>query len=264
MTFSDSDTRQRFSAARAAVSALPARVEDYRGLSMDETKAVVADLAEIIRVAHSKLALVADSVAHKSRREIGAAGFLQRENHRTLEGFLKHRMGITGQQAVTAVRAAVLLGEAADRTSIDATTGVVLPPSQPWLAPAAPAISNGTLSIAAAEVIGLGLGAPNSAVTAAQLEIAVSSLMAESIAGVDPDRLRKRARELRDELDIAGVKLREEERHALRNLKHWATPKGGEARLVFDTEVCVVQEIRRSGCVAQAARRAVRQRATEG
>jgi hypothetical protein len=218
---------ERFRSAASLVAGLPSEVADFRALSEPELLAVNDEISVIIRSAQARQAAIAGEIARRSRHELGGQGLVQRAGHRTVEGFLKHTAGLTGQQAVTAVRAGTLLTEIADDGRVDSVTGEVLAPSQPWLAPVAAALLTGDVSPSAAEVIGLGLGAPNSAVSADDLRSAAARLVAESRAGVHPDRLRVRARELRDELDVAGVKLREEERRAARGLVHFRKAAGG-------------------------------------
>lgn len=87
------------------------------------------------------------------------------------------------------------------------------------------------LSIAAAEAIRSGLGSPNSAVTVGQLTAAAATLCLEAAAR-DPDRLRLRARQARDELDEAGIGIREAERRAARSARRIETPDGG-GRLIW-------------------------------
>jgi stage V sporulation protein SpoVS len=228
-------TLERYRAAGVALSMLPAAVVDYRALEESALLDLNAECSAMERSLAARRALIAGEIAHRSRPALGAQGLAQRTGHRTVEGFLKHTAGVTGQQAVTAVRAGVLLGEIADEGHADELTGEIQSAAQPWLRPVAGAIASGLISTVVAEVIDLGLGAPNSAVTALQLESAATTLVAEAVAGVDPDRLRKRARELRDELDLAGVRVREEERRLLRRLIHFERPDGG-GRAIWDMD----------------------------
>jgi hypothetical protein len=234
MTFGAA-TLDRFRAAAGALAELPAEVEQYRALPESELLAINDECAAMERQLAARRALIAGEAAHRSRAALRGDGLARRSGHRTVESFLKHTAGLSGQQAATAVKAGVLLGELADEGRIDEATGEVSTPSQPWLAPVGAAISSGAVSIVAAEVIGAGLGSPNSAVGVNALRSAAELLVAEATAGVDPDRLRVRARELRDELDIAGVPLREDERRATRRLVHFERPTGG-GRAIWDMD----------------------------
>jgi hypothetical protein len=141
---------------------------------------------------------------------------------------------------VTSVKAGILLGEIADEGLIDELTGEVAQATQPWLRPVATALAAGMLSIAASESIRNGLGLPNSAITAETLSGAAEQLCAEAAAGIDPDRLFRRARELRDDLDLGGVRVREEEKRQLRGFTLFARPNGtGRGTWEMDPETFV-------------------------
>jgi hypothetical protein len=92
-------------------------------------------------------------------------------------------------------------------------------------------MSGGCLSMEAADAISSGIGSPNSSVDEEQLRAAVDTLVDEAMT-LDPDRLYKRARFPRDELDVAGVALREEERRQQRSLRLITLPTG-MGRLVW-------------------------------
>jgi hypothetical protein len=72
-------------------------------------------------------------------------------------------------------------------------------------------------------------------VSAEQLHAAAVRLVAEAVAGVDADKLFRNARDLRNEIDLAGVKIREGERRQLRGLVHFPLPAGG-GRAVWDMD----------------------------
>jgi hypothetical protein len=226
---------EQFRSVGVALAELPSDVETYRGLSETELLAVNEALAASERAQAARRALVAGELAHRSRPALGSQGLARRSGHRTVEKFLQRTAGITGGQAVTAVRAGAIMTDLADEGRVDELTGEVLSPAKPWLRALAPALASGALSTAAAEVIELGLGAPNSAVTCAQLEGAVRVLIAEAIAGVDPDALRRRVRDARDELDLAGVAIREDELRATRNLIHFEKTNGC-GRAIWDMD----------------------------
>ena len=218
---------ERYRAAVAVLAELPTEVAVFRELD----EAVLLELNDLQTLAGLMLgasgALIAGEIAHRSRAALGHEGLAQRNGHRTLEGFLKHTTGATRQQVTTALKAGALLGEIADEGKVDGVTGEIVTPTRPWLRAAAIAVAAGRISTSAAESIGSGLGAPTSAVSAEQLEVAASALVEEALAGVDADRLFRRARELRDEVDLAGVKLREAEQFQLRDLKVFPRTDGG-------------------------------------
>jgi hypothetical protein len=88
--------------------------------------------------------------------------------------------------------------------------------------------------LAAAESIGAGLGLPTSSVPADVLAAAAQQLCDEART-LDADRILRRARDLRTELDAAGIPLREEERRAQRGLRFHRRPDG-LSRLTWDMD----------------------------
>ena len=141
--------------------------------------------------------LGAGEVARRSGPEFGLAGFAQRAGHRTVEEFLRVETGVTGRDAAVSTRVGALVG-----------AGGVL----------GDAILSGLVSVAAADAIQAGLGAPTVGVPSELLEQATERLCDEAET-LDPDRLQRRAREVRDELDDAGVADRETQRRAARSLR---------------------------------------------
>jgi hypothetical protein len=123
-------------------------------------------------------------------------------------------------------------------------------------------VTSGTLSVAAAEAIRNGLGEPNDTVSVEALADAAATLVrlgsgaavadtdSDSTLGADStlnsalnadstlnsalnagftlnaDQLFRRARETRDDLDEAGIAIRERERRQLRSLRRWRKPDG--------------------------------------
>jgi hypothetical protein len=172
-------------------------------------------------------AAIAGELAYRSRPELGGEGLARRTGHRTVENLLKSTTGATREQVVTVVAAGTLLVETADEGMVDQATGGVSVVSQPWLRPVAVAVGDGSISTSAAQSIARGLGVPNSAVTVEQLAAAARELVAQAVVGVDADRLFRNARTLRDELDVAGVKIREDEARELRGLTHHRVLTGG-------------------------------------
>jgi hypothetical protein len=174
-------------------------------------------------------AVAAGEIAERSSSDRGSNGLAQRTGFRTPEELVKSSTRSSGREAVTAVRVGRLLRDAGGH--VDPESGELRPPVQPWLVPAAVAVSSGQISVAALEAIRSGIGVPCSAVSAEQLAAACQLLVSEA-AKLDPDRLFKRARATRDELDLAGVALREEERRQQRSLRLTALPTG-MGRLVW-------------------------------
>jgi hypothetical protein len=177
-------TRDPLTAWSNVVSALAQLPTDdvlsLRGLSDD----VFLQINDLQAQASPRLgaggALVAGQVAHRSRAALGMSGLAQRTGFRIPKRLLTQTTGVTRQQARTALAAGTLIAKLADDGRVDEVTGEVLAPAQPWLRPVAVAVSDGRISTSAAQSIGAGLGLPNSAVRAGQLEVAATRLVDEA------------------------------------------------------------------------------------
>jgi hypothetical protein len=231
-----SDLAQQFAVVLSAAAAVSTVVSDFQ--AADD-----AGLVELSRLAaHSKqlvdahLALVAGEIAARSAREFGHAGLAQRAGFRSAEELLKTTTGASGREAVTAVRVGRLVRDAALDAggAVDPATRAVFEAAEPWLACVAAAVSSGALSVGAADAIRTGLGAPTDNVPADALALAAASLVALA-ATLDVDRLLRHSRELRDDLDAAGVADRERERFEKRSLKHFRL-SDGMGRAVWDMD----------------------------
>ncbi|HMH58906.1 MAG TPA: DUF222 domain-containing protein, partial [Galbitalea sp.] len=225
MNSTDTSTLERFRAAAEVLADLPTAAAEYAELSepdLLEANRLFADAQVALR---NGGALIAGEIAHRSAPELGSQGLAQRSGHRTAVQFVKVTTGTTGRDAGTAVRVGELMREAAVEGEIDLVTGEVATPTQPWLAPVTLALAERGISIEAAEAIRSGLGTPNSAITAEQLQDAATQLC-EAAKRVDPDALAREAHAFRDELDLDGVALREEERRQKRSLRLYVQPDG--------------------------------------
>jgi hypothetical protein len=245
MAISDAqpDLAGQLTSAIAALSSVSTDVADYRLLNDDALLRVNQLQATAARILGATGAVIAGEITQRSAPRLGSRGLAQRAGHRTPEQFIKATTGTTGQQAVTAVRVGVMVHDAANAGLVNSVTGEITEATQPWLRPVAAAVRAGTLALAGAESIARGLGIPNSAVAVEHLELVAAQLCAEAltrrtsdgsgvIPGLDADALFRRARGLRDELDLEGVKEREEERRARRSLAFTQLPDG-MARLVW-------------------------------
>lgn len=147
--------------------------------------------AEVRRIVDAGLATLAGEVAARSTLELGYDGLAQRAGLRTADALVSKLTGTSGPEAraITAV-------------------GIMIASPQPWLAEVAGRVCAGELSVGAAAAIQNGLGAPSPTVAADDLADAAHSLLTES-GDLPPEKVARRARELRDELDEAGVADRE-------------------------------------------------------
>lgn len=175
--------------------------------------------ARLLQRAQTRLALSAGEIGRRSAASLGSDGLAQRSGFRTPVELVRAMTGSTGRDASTAVRVGVL--------AVDGH-------------PVSRALLDGSLSVAAADAIRTGLGSPNEFITSTMLTDVAASLCAEA-ATLDADRLFRRARELRDELDVSGIADREAARRAARALRFTKLPDG-MARLswLMDPETAAV------------------------
>lgn len=143
-------------------------------------------LAEHRRTVDVFSASLAGEIARRSTRELGYAGLAVRSGFVSPEALIQ---SVTGGYRAEAARH-VAVGSA-----LDSSVGA--------------AVLSGVISVDAADAIQRGLGATDE--TAAAL--------IEDAATLDTDRLLKRARDLKDELDADAVGRREREQRDLRYLK---------------------------------------------
>ena len=202
-------TSTAFATALTALRGLPTSF----GTLDDATLVDVARSASLLQQrANAVFSAVAAEVARRSAPSLGSAGLAQSTGHRTPQELLRVTTGATAREAFTAVRVGML------------------PSTHPWV----PVMENP----AAADSLATGLGLPTASVTAAQLADAAANLAAE---GLDADRLLRRAREVRDELDEAGVTDREASRRAERSLKFSRRPNGmGHLSWTMDPETAAI------------------------
>ena len=172
------------------------------------------------RLVEAASSAVAAQIAHLSRPELGHDGLAQRLGARTPERLVQLVTGVSKQTAARRVRVGVMSAAVTARDT-DPAAEV----AQPWLVPVLRAAASGEISAEAVDVIALGLGAPADAVTVDALLAAAVTLT--SMAGsLTLEVLAARAREARDDLDAAGVALRQEERRERRYLHLTPQPDG--------------------------------------
>ncbi|GAB3607348.1 hypothetical protein GCM10027413_27570 [Conyzicola nivalis] len=233
-TTTATDLTRQFAAAVTALCAVSKDVADFQ--TADD--AALVELSRLAaqekQLADAHLALIAGEIAARSTREMGNSGLAYREGFRSTEELLRTTTGSSGREATTAVRVGRLVREAATAGSIDPVTGEKFEAAQPWLADVAAAVSNGSLSVAAADAIRAGLGSPTENVSADALAETAWVLCLEATV-LDVDRLLKRARELRDDLDAAGIADPEREWVEKRSLRHFML-SNGMGRVVWDLD----------------------------
>jgi hypothetical protein len=163
------------------------------------------ELAAARHCIESAEALVAAEVGRRSSHQLGYDGLAQRMGARDAEHLVQTLSGTSRADARRLVRVGSLVATAAS--------------DEPWLRPTL------GLDVAAVDVIRTGLGSPTLALSPDILGVAAEQLAAEA-PSLDVDALARRARELRDELDIESIGLHEEERRAERYLRLTPLPTG--------------------------------------
>jgi hypothetical protein len=163
---------------------------------------------EARRLADSGLSRLAAEVGRRSSLEQGHDGLAQRSGMRTPDALVSSLTGTSGAEA----RALVAVGAMMDAPSA-------------WLAEVATGVGSGDVSIGAAAAIKQGLGAPSADVAADDLADAAHTLVVEA-ATLPPEKVARRARELRDQLDADGVADREELLRRKRFLRLTPLPDG--------------------------------------
>jgi len=206
----------------APLSALDAALGVLRGASVSAGLAGASDgdvlelarlAAEVVHAGQACAALAAGEIDRRSAPSLGAAGLARRSGARTTQELLTSTGRVTGRDAATAIRVGRLATE-----------------SGPF-APVGAAVAAGEVSVEAADAIRSGLDGLGS--LEPTLVSQAATLLCAEAKRLDPDRLRVRAREVRDELDAAGVADREAALRSRRSLRR-IDLRDGMKRLVWD------------------------------
>lgn len=169
--------------------------------------ALQSDLAEVRRRVDAFSATVAGQIAHRSRHELGHAGLAQREGSRTPQLLVQRLAGMSARESHTMVRVGALLTEPSPLDAVAA------------------AVTDGHLSLDAADAIRSGLARVDADVPTELLEAAAESLVADA-GELTVERLAGRAREWGAQLDEEHVRDREQ---ALRDARYLRlTPQADE------------------------------------
>ncbi len=186
------------------LTALAAVVADFSApppASLDDATLMHAQrtVAAIGRRIDALAAGIAGEIAHRSRRELGHSGLAQRLGARSPEKLVQTLSGSSFREAQTFIR----VGELISTPPTDS------PSPTPWLVDVAAAVTAGALSLEAADVIRLGLGAPTEDVTATDLSAAATTLL-RNAPSLTLEQLAADARNARAELDLEHVGDREQ------------------------------------------------------
>ena len=235
--------------AAANVARLGCSSADYDALSDADVLAGQQTLARAQRELDTRKAWMAKTLAHRSRWELGQAGLAKKQGFLSPEALIQELTGTSkvesrklvgvGQMLAEAeaaeIQAAEAEAEAARRLvdaaldpdaadPADAEPAAPLLPA-PWHAPISRAVNAGTLSVDAAHAIRTGLGDIDTVVTAPVLADALEGLLADA-GTMNVDQLLKRARQTRDSLDEAGIRVREQKAWDDRYLRIWTLNTG--------------------------------------
>lgn len=221
-------------AIRVATSALPTDTAFARSLDDGHLLEAQRALAEARRAIDASASVIAGEVAHRSRRELGYDGLAQKQGFRTPEKLVQHTTGSTARDAAVLVTVGSMVHDA-ELAAGSAGAGSDFECREPWLVSVGGAVAAGILGVDAAQAIRAGLGQPDGEVTAEQLESAAVTLIGES-DGLHADALLLRARQLRDDLDLAGVAERELQVHEARSIRRVRRPNG-LSRFIIDPDI---------------------------
>ena len=211
-------------AVQVSVAALSTDASAFAELGDDELLAAQRSLASARRAIDASAAAVAGEIAHRSRPELGYAGLAQRSGFRTPQKLVQHETGSTAREAGGLISVGGMVRDAASPVDDQGDS---------WMRPVGRAVAAGTMSIEAAKAIRSGLGAPAEGVTPGQLADAVVSLLSLDL---DADALYRRARELRDDLDEAGIVDRERAIYEARAVRRSKRPNGLN-RYIIDADL---------------------------
>lgn len=228
-------------AAVDALGRVPRELDHYRSLGDDALLELTRVAADEVRLAQLHVSLLAGEIARRSAPELGSDGLAQRTGHRTPDELVRVTTGTRVADARTAVRVGSAIAAAGGGSSSTEAGGESAGESGSAIGAA---VLDGRVSVAVADAVRLGLGAPSSALTADMLDAAAEQLLAR-VAGLDADRAAREARAMRDDLDLLGLPEREEARRAQRSFRLGRRADGmGYAHWVLDPETfAVVSEV---------------------
>ncbi|MGV8895909.1 MAG: DUF222 domain-containing protein [Rhodoglobus sp.] len=242
VTIEDTFT-ESLAAIRVAASALPTAVSAARALDDDDLLSAQRTLAEARRALDATASLIAGEIGYRSRRELGYSGLAQREGFRSPEKLVQHTTGSTARHATALVAVGALVHASDPSTAALDPAAQNAEPLESWLRAVGSAVASGALGVDAAQAIRTGLGRPHepadgdvtAGVTVEQLSGAVHTLLSEA-SDLHADALLLRARQLRDELDLAGVAQREQQLRAERSIRRFRRPNGLN-RYIIDPDI---------------------------
>ncbi|HEY8913683.1 HNH endonuclease signature motif containing protein [Lacisediminihabitans sp.] len=222
----------------AGVAALGGISVDIAPLTDTELRAASELVGSLLGFGNRYAAMIAGETAHRSRPELGHSGMAATAGFLSAAQMVQATQGVSHRDAMKLIEVGTLIARAEavtpDSPSPDepsTTEPSAAQRSDPdseaplWQRPLVAALNSGALSIDGADSIRRALGEVDAAVTAAQLSAAADELIAGA-AGVTPEALSRRARQLRDRLDEEGIARREKQRDDLRSVRMWTDAAG--------------------------------------
>ncbi len=214
-----------------ALAAVPREPHTLATLADDALLDLMRLAADEVRLAQLHVSLLAGEIARRSSPELGSDGLAQRTGHRTPDELVRVTTGTRVADARAAVRvgASLVAAGCADvepsGSAGDIAADVL-----------AAAVLDGTVSVAVADAVRVGLGQPTEALSAEALNEAASTLLPQ-LSALDADRAAREARAVRDLLDLDGIADREEARRDQRSFRLGRRADGmGYAHWVLDPE----------------------------
>jgi len=218
--------------AVSALSMVPTDAAIHNTLDDDAALALSALVAEGRRYLDTQAVLAAGVLAKRSAPEMGGLGLAQKMGKRTPEELVKSITGVTGTEAARAVRIGRMAHDAAQDGQLDLDTGEIFVAGDSWMRAVLAAVTTGEISVQTADAIRAGAGLPSSSVTEKMLTEVTGRAVEYALAGGDTDRVLKFTKDLRNQIDAAGVAEREAQRHAERSWKFTMHPDGSATSFI--------------------------------
>jgi hypothetical protein len=192
--------------AASAVAALGVCQRDIDALDEASLVAGMGLLRALDRQAQAYKLWFAAAIARQSDHTLGYDGLARRNGSATPATFMQSMTGSSLEEVTKLARLAQSIVDAERAGEVET--------------PIANAAVSGAISVDAADAIQRGLGAPDSAVTAAQLGAVAGELIARA-GTLTPEELLQAARQARNDLDLDAIERGEKQRSMMRYVRLW-------------------------------------------
>ncbi|MFP7834727.1 DUF222 domain-containing protein [Marisediminicola sp. LYQ134] len=209
---------------RAAVVAdLGGTAESIAALGHADLTAAVEAVTALRQCVDQFAAVIAGEVAHRSRPELGHQGLAQQAGFVSPVAMIQRVAHVSRIEATRLVETGALLAEAEAAAELAASAGsadhTAPVPGERWREVLASAVREGTLSLDAVDAIRR-VFSDITHVDDGVLRAAAAELVLAA-AGLTPDQVHRRARQVRDLLDADGIERREKQHRDLRTVRTW-------------------------------------------